>query len=252
MITRSLVGCLFRLEHPKRRTRWQTRLVIYFQVIASDIYTTRLSTTYIYNNNTLYYYDSPEFVYGEEEVVVTDGSSFYSHCYAKETKKFFLVWLAWWRREDLMRPWETTSLASSYSYCWLCVYVAFLVIINDWPVEVWRDRRLSPAAGVGTAVDGLKGLTSGPVCCGCSCLLLIPSSITALTALERWWDEPIDEAEHTTVSCCPLPKCSRVNLLMCNPTVVEASNTIVTALLPVLAPPDSSPVSTDDERQRVG
>jgi hypothetical protein len=39
---------------------------------------------------------------------------------------------------------------------------------------------------------------------------------------------------------------------MCNPTVVEASNTIVTALLPfkLLAPPDS--VSTDDERQRVG
>lgn len=101
MITRSLVGCLFRLEHPKGG--WQTRLVIYFQVIASDIYTTRLiSTTYIY---TQYYYDSPEFVYGEEVVIVTDGSSFYSHCYAKE-KKFFLSGWGMMTKEDLMRPWE--------------------------------------------------------------------------------------------------------------------------------------------------
>lgn len=52
MITRSLVGCLFRLEHPKGG--WQTRLVIYFQVIASDIYTTRLiSTTYIYTHSII-------------------------------------------------------------------------------------------------------------------------------------------------------------------------------------------------------
>ena len=146
----------------------------------------------------------------------------------------------------------------------LCI-VAFLVIINDWPVEVWGDRRLSPAAAVGTA-DGLKGLTSGPVCCCCCCssccLLLIPSSITALTTLERWWDEPIDEAVHTTVTCCPLPKCSRVNLLMCNPTVVDASNTIVVVtadaelliILSVASAMDCSGrlFSTVEERQRVG
>lgn len=104
---------------------------------------------------------------------------------------------------------------------WGRIYSFPLVIINDWPVEVWADRRLSPAA-VGTAVDGLKGLTSGPCC-----LLLSPSSRTALTALERLWAEPIDDAVHTTVNCCPLPKCCKVNLLMYNPTVVEASGVAI-------------------------
>jgi hypothetical protein len=249
MITRSLVGCLFRLEHPKGG--WQTRLVIYFQVIASDIYTTRLiSTTYIYIHSIIMI--RPNLCMGRRSSSWRMDLLFIAIVTPRKKSSFCLAG-AWWRG----RTWwdrgrdDVAGVVVLVLLC-VCLYVAFLVIINDWPVEVWGDRRLSPAAGVGTAVDGLKGLTSGPVCC-CSCLLLIPSSRTALTALlERWWDEPIDEAVHTTVSCCPLPKCSRVNLLMCNPTVVEASNTIVTALLPftLLAPPDS--VSTDDERQRVG
>jgi len=69
----------------------------------------------------------PKFVYGEEEVVVvTDGSLFIA--IVTQGKKFFL---SGWHDEEGGLDETVGDGVAGVVVVLLCVYVAFLVIIND-------------------------------------------------------------------------------------------------------------------------